>query len=298
MKAYKWNGRITAPGAWLGVPINSYHAIDQPAVEGCFVTASGLGRAERSLEHFWAYCPWNPEREPPDVDTDALRIGKAGHVLAFQPDLFEAQFAMSPYADYRSGEARAWKQTTLASGRLPMKEAELTPLLRMADKLRKDPDASKLFQNGMPEMSFAAKDDATGIWMLTRPDFTPASAGRGLCDYKTTVNGAFEAFGRSVFNYGYDIQAALALDVVAAATGELRPCMWFISQEKDPPFAVSVHRTEPDQLLQAKRRIRDLLDRIARAIETGVWPGYGPAQPVQTPFYIQRRIEEAEYGGT
>ena len=296
MKAYRWNGtKIAAAGAWLGVPIDVYHGHVQPAVEGHFVTAGSLGRAERSLEHFYCYAPWNPDKEPPDTDTDALRLGKAAHVLAFQPELFAEQFVLSPYADYRSGEAKAWKAQTMGAGALPIKEAELAKLLRMADKLRKDPDASKLFQNGMPEMSFMAKDPITGIWMLTRPDFTPGSAGRGLCDYKTTADGAFGAFGRSVFNYNYDIQAALALDVVALATGEMRPCMWFVAQEKDPPFAVSVHRTEPDQILQAKRRIRDLLDQIARSIETGVWPGYGPAQPIQTPYYIQRRIEEQEY---
>lgn len=296
MRAYRFDGTaISTPGAWMGVPIDTYHGLIQPAVDGHFVTAGSLARAERSMEHFWCYCAWNPEKEPPDLDTDALRLGKAAHVLAFQPDLFAEQFVISPYAEYRSGEAKGWRKEVLDNGMLPMKEAEMARLLRMADKLRKDPDASKLFQNGLPEMSFMAKDPATGIWMLTRPDFTPGSSGRGLVDYKTTADGSFAAFGRSVFNYDYDIQAALALDVVAAATGEMRPCMWFVAQEKDPPFAVSVHRTEPDQLLQAKSRIRDLLDGIARCIETKVWPGYGPAQPIQTPYYIQRRIEEQAY---
>jgi hypothetical protein len=296
MKAYRFTGTtITTPGAWLGVPIDVYHGHVQPAVAGRFVTAGSLTRAERSMEHFWAFCAWNPDREPPEENTDALRLGKAAHVLAFQPELFGEQFVVSPYSEYRSGEAKEWKAATLGAGALPIKEAELTKLLRMADKLRKDPDATKLFQNGLPEMSFMAKDEATGIWMLTRPDFTPGSSGRGLVDYKTTEDGSFSAFGRSVFNYDYDMQAALALDVVAAATGEMRPCMWFVAQEKKPPFAVSVHRTEPDQIMQAKRRIRDLLDGIARCVETNVWPGYGPAQPIQTPYYIQRRIEEQEY---
>lgn len=298
MRAYKFNGTaISTPGAWLGVPIDTYHGLQGAAVEGPFMTASMFGRAERSMLHLFAYAPWNPDREPPEENTDALRLGKAAHVLAFQPDLFSEQFVISPHAEFRSGEAKAWKSATLASGKLPLKEEEMSRLLRMADVLRKDPDASKLFQNGLPEMSFMAKDEATGIWLLTRPDFTPGSSGRGICDYKTTADGSFAAFGRAAFNYGYDIQAALALDVVAQATGEMRPCFWIISQEKEAPFAVSVHRFEPDQILHAKRRIRDLLDQIARCLESGVWPGYGPAQPVQTPYWVQRRIEEEVWGG-
>ena len=34
-------------------------------------------------------------------------------MLAFQPELFAEQFALSPYADYRSGEAKAWKASTM-----------------------------------------------------------------------------------------------------------------------------------------------------------------------------------------
>lgn len=292
MRAYKWSGnKISKPGAYVGLPIDVYHG---DPVSGRYVTASALGRASRSMAHFWAYCPWNPDREPPDVDTDALRLGRASHVLAFQPDLFESQFATCPYGDdYRVREARLWKET-LSPDLLPLKPKELATILRMASALRKSEDARNLFRNGLPEMSFVAKDEATGLYMLSRPDFTPAHHQRGLVDYKTTVDGAWEAFGRSAFNYGYDLQGALALDVVAAATGELRPAYWIVAQEKEPPYCVSVHRMEADQILYGKRRVRDLLDRIAWAIEAGEWPGYGPAQSLVTPYYVQRQIEAAE----
>ena len=291
MKVFKWNGeKISRPGAYLGLPIDVYH--DDP-VTGRFVTAGSLSRAARSLKHFWTFCQWNPEKEPPDVDVDALRLGKASHLLAFEPELFERQFEVCPYGDdYRSKDARDWK-AELRPDVLPIKPKEHLNILRMADVLRKDPDARDLFKNGMPEMSFVAKDEATGIYTLARPDFTPASNRRGLVDYKTSQDGSWDAFGRAAFNYDYDLQVGLALDTVAQSTGEIRPGFWMVVQEKEPPYAVSIHRWEPDQILYGRRRVRDLLDRIGRAIETGEWPGYGPPQPLKTPFFIQRAIDEA-----
>jgi len=292
LKAYRWNGdKISRAGAYVGLPIEVYHG---DPVAGRYVTASSLGRADRSLAHFWAYCPWNPDRYPMDETSDALRLGQCSHVLAFQPELFTGQFAISPYEDYRTKEARVWKETAIASGRLPIKVAEHANALRMADALRKNEDARLLFARGLPEISFMAKDEATGIWMLTRPDFTPAAPGRGLVDYKTSADGSWEGFGRSAYSYGYDIQAALALDVVAQATGELRPCMWHVVQEKEPPYVVSVHRWAPEQIMHAKRKVRDLLDKIAFAIESGEWPGYGPAQSLIPPTWMRREIERAE----
>lgn len=289
MKAYRFTGEpIAHPGAYVGVDIDHYHA---GPCAGRSVTASSLKRASRSMAHFWAYCAWNPDREPQE-ETDALRKGKAAHVLGLEPERFAEQFAVSPYDDYRSKEARAWKEATMATGKLCLKQAELDHLQRMADALRKHPEAAALFRNGLPEMTFAAPDEATGIWLLTRPDFTPAAAGRGLADYKTAEDASPDAFGRAAFNYSYQLQVALALDVVAKVTGELRPTMWFVVQEKDPPFAVAVYRWEPDQIQYGRRRVRDLLDGIAHCIERGEWPGYGEPQSLVTPNYLKREIEE------
>lgn len=285
MKAYKFAGEpITVPGAYVDVDIDAYHA--GPCV-GRSVSASSLKRASRSMLHFWSQCNWNPDREPVE-DTDALRLGKAAHVLALEPDRFSSLFAISPYDDYRTKEAREWKS---AQSLLCLKQAELAELQRMANALRACPEAVALFRNGLPELTFAAPDEATGIWRLTRPDFTPAAAGRGLCDYKTAADASFEAFGRAAFNYGYDIQVALALDVVAEVTGEMRPAFWMVVQEKDPPYAVSVHRWEPDQIQYGRRRVRDLLDGIARCIEADEWPGYGEPQSLVTPSYLRKEIE-------
>jgi len=291
VKAYRWkkDRKINAPGAYVGLPIDVYHG---DPVEGRFVTASSLKRAARSPAHFWAQCAWNPDREPPDVDTDALRLGKAGHIAAFQPELFDEQFVVSPYEAYRTNEAKAWKEATLAEGKLPIKQAELDTIVRMAAALRADPEARELFKDSLPEMTFVTRDEATGLWMLSRPDSTPSSNARGLVDYKTSANGAWEAYGRAAYDYGYDIQTVLALDNVAEVTGELRPCMWHVVQEKEPPFVVSVHRWEPDQIMFARRKVRDLLDRIASCIETGEWPGYGPAQRLVTPYYVQRQMDQ------
>lgn len=291
MRAFKYTGgQITVPGAYVGVPISDYH---NDVCASRFVTASSLKRAKRSMAHFWSYCPWNPDHEPPDVDTDALRLGKVAHVEALEPERVKDVIAVSPYADYRTKEAGEWKAAQLAAGLVPVKQAEYAVIQRMAAQLRAHPEALALFRNGLPEITFAARDEPTGIWRLTRPDFTPAAAGRGLCDYKTCADASYGAFGRQAFDLGYDLQVALALDVVAEVTGEMRPTMWFVAQEKAPPFAVSVHHWDADQIQHGRRQVRTLLDNIARCVESGVWPGYGEARSIETPFWVQKEIDAA-----
>lgn len=285
MKAYKYSGDpISTPGAYVDVPIDVYH---NGLCAGRSVSASSLKRASRSMLHFWAHCAWNPDRIPTE-DTDALRLGKAAHVLALEPELFQRQFVVSPYDDYRTKEAREWKA---AQSLTCLKQTELAELQRMADALRAHPDAVALFRNGLPEMTFAAKDEATSLWRLTRPDFTPAAPGRGLVDYKTAADASPDAWGRQAFNLGYHLQVALALDVVAEITGELRPTCWHVVQEKDPPYAVAVYRWEPEHVQYGRARVRDLLDRIARCIEEGVWTGYGEPRSVIPPYNVQKEIE-------
>jgi len=293
MKAFRYDGRpIAVPGAWAGVDIAHYHS--GALCIGPSVSSSGLKRAAKTPAHFYAYSPWNPDCEAAE-DTTALRLGKVAHVLALEPERFRTICAVSPYDDYRTKEAREWRDATVDSGLIPLKAAELLPLQRMADALRKHPDALALFRNGLPELTFAAKDEATGIWMLSRPDFVPGDPGRGLVDYKTATDAGPEAFGAAAFNYGYHMQVALALDVVAAATGELRPTCWHVVQEKEPPFAVAVYRYEADQVMYGRREVRRLLDLLARCRDAGEWPGYGEPQSIVTPFWARKEMEANGY---
>ena len=282
MKAYRYNGQqIAAPGAYADVPIDTYHS--GRLCVGRSVSTTSLKRALRSPAHFWARSAWNPNREP-EERSDALDEGAAAHCQALEPEKFAAGFVVSSYDDFRGKEARLWRESMRASGKTVLTEDQHVRIGRMADRLRRHRDALSLFRDGLAELTFAAQDEQTGLWMLTRPDFLPASAGRGPVDYKTTRNAEPEAWSRQAFDLGYHVQAALALDVIKAVTGEERSTFWMVVQEKDTPFAVSVVRWEPEQISVGQMMVRNALNRLADCLqrhdagapEDEAWPRLHP----------------------
>lgn len=290
MKAFRFTGKIAVPGAYVGVPMATYH--DGPC-DGFSVSSSSIRRFMRSPEHYWATSPFNPERaERPD--TAAMAIGRAAHCLAFELDAFGRHFAVRPeeWKDYRTKEAQLWKETVIADGKTPLTPEDMTTVQAMVERLRAEPEAVALFRHGLPELTLAAKDEATGIWLLSRPDYIPASPARGPVDYKTTNDAAPEKWSRSAFDFGYHIQAALMIETIKAITGVEREFVWMVVQETSAPYSVVTMRWEPEQIAYGRRRLRDALDRMARCIERQEWPGYPSPSSVVTPFYIRKDIEE------
>lgn len=286
--AYRYRPPIRVPGAYVDVPIEAYHG--QPC-DGPSVSSTGLKRVLRSPAHYFARSPLNPNRAE-DQRSDALDLGQAAHCAALEPDAFEERHVVCPFDSYRSKDAQAWKAEMHEAGKLILTEEQRSTVFAMAAELRRHPIALALFRGGVAELTFAAKDEPTGLWTLARPDFCPAAAERGLVDYKTAADASPESFGKAAFNYGYEVQVALALETVERATGERRPTFWMVVQEKEPPFAVAVYEWTPEQITWGRRKMRDALDILAGCIERGVWPGYSTdPQPLSAPVWINKQIE-------
>lgn len=286
--AYRYRKPIRVPGAYVDCPMDDYHG--QPC-DGVSVSSTGLKRVLRSPAHYFARSPLNPERVE-DVRSEALDLGQAAHCAALEPDAFEARHVVCPFDSYRTKDAQAWRETMRAEGKTILTEEQRDTVFAMAAALRRHPTALALFRGGVAELTFAAKDEPTGLWTLARPDFCPAAAGRGLVDYKTAQDASPEGFGRAAFNFGYEVQVALALDTVERATGEKRPTFWMVAQEKEPPFAVGVYEWTPEQIAFGRRKMRDALDILARCIEARDWPGYNTDPlPMTPPVWINKQIE-------
>lgn len=268
MKAFKYDGKpITKDGIYVDVPMDDYHSGHLCA--GRSVSSTALKRAARpkgSLKHYFAKSPYNPERviEP---RTEALDFGQAAHCRAFEPEKFDGQYLVSPYPDFKTKEAQQWKAGHIAEGRVVLTAGQFMTVARMAVALKAEPMAVSLFADGLPELTYVAKDEATGIYMLTRPDFQPASLARGPTDYKTAVSAEPEKWSRQAFDLGYHVQVGLALHVMELVEGEKRPTFWMIPQEKEEPYAVGVMRWEPDQIAYGQRIMRRSLDNLGRAFE-------------------------------
>lgn len=97
-----------------------------------------------------------------------------------------------------------------------------------------------------------------------------------LFDLKTTGNGSPGVWAKQIFDKGYYLQAALYLDVYAAATGEDRNTFAHIVIENVWPF----HVTQPLPCLSTefinmgRLRYRTALQQYCQSLETNEWPSY------------------------
>lgn len=287
--------KVTKPGAYDGIPSADYHRGD--ICPGPSLSASGLKRLVLDCPAmFWADSALNPKRE--EKRTKALDFGRAAHALQLGEPEFAAEFVVSPYDDYRTKEAREWRD---AQSRVVVSAAQFETIEAMVAALRATPMVAGAFKDGVPERSFFTKDPETGIWLKVRPDWTPNNLAASLIqEFKTAADIRPRKLAAAVFEYGYEIQAALQLDVVEAVTGEKPLGIAHVVQEKDPPYLATLHYFTPDQLSFGRTRYRAALRIFAECWdrhraghpERVAWPGYTTEPiPFETPFYIQKEIE-------
>lgn len=287
---------ITAPGWHDGIPSADYHSAD--ICDGPSLSASGLKAiALECPALFWAHSALNPKRE--ELRTKALDFGRAAHALQLGEPQFAAEFVISPYDDFRTKEARGWRDVET---RVIVTADQFKQIEAMAAAIRATPMVAGAFKEGVAERSFFHRDPETGIWLKVRPDWTPNTIKtRFLQEYKTAADIRPRKLGFQVFDLGYDIQAALQVDVVAAVLNETPLGIAHVLQEKDAPYLATLHYFSPEQLSFGRTRYRGALRTFAECWERHAagkpervaWPGYTVAPtPFETPFHIRKEIAE------
>lgn len=268
--------KITAPGIY-DLPIEEYHA--QPC-DGPSISASGL----RTLllqcpAKYFAHSPLNPERF--ERTSAALNFGRAAHALALGVPEFEKYFVVSPFDDFRNNLSKAWreKQTkTVVSAQ------DHKTILAMVAAVKGNPATAGAFQGeGTPEMSIAWKDEVTGVWLLSRPDWLPTDVTKLFCrEYKTAATIEPRVLATKAFAFGYDMQAALVVHGLRSVLQTSPLGVAHIVQEKKPPYLCDFPMFDPDQIAIGAERVRAALDIFARCYDAHIagkntyeaWPGY------------------------
>lgn len=294
-----FGGKITQPGIYAGVPMDRYHSGD--ICDGPSISSSGLRTIEgQSPAHYWAYSPLNPLRHEPKPK-DEFDFGRAAHHLLLGEADFARHFAVRPdkWNDYRTDAAKNWRDDCRAHGYTPITPDDLTAIRGMAAALQSVPLASALL-TGEAELSIFWKDARTGVWLKSRPDAIPA-IGEALADYKTVVDASDLGCMKSMTNFGYAMQMALASEGLYQVTGRRidDDAHILIFQEKTPPYAVNIKSVAPEVITLARGQVRRAIDTFARCLEAGEWPAYGSADcaPLYLTSAVMDRLKrEAEAG--
>ena len=151
--------------------------------------------------------------------------------------------------------------------------------------LRRNESILELFECSERQVLISAEwhDKATGVIVPVcglidlLPDKSNPSWGKHLADLKTARNGNPALWARVVDDQGYDVQAALYLDIYRAARpNEERIDFTHVVQENTHPF----HVVSPPPALSSefitwgRVKYTNALNRYAQCLATDIWPSY------------------------
>lgn len=252
---------------------------------------------------YWATSYLNPKREPEGAKR-ALDFGRAAHALVLGEPEFAKYFIVSPYDNFRTKEAQAWRDR---EPRTVVKTDDLAIIEAMAAAQRQSPQVARAFRDGKPEQSLIWRDEETGVYLKSRPDWLPDDPTKGfLVDYKTARSIKPRILSSHAFEYGYHIQAALQVDAVRAVFKVEPQGIGHVCQEKTAPYLAELRLFSPEQIDFGRREYRRglaVFKRCWAAWKSGTpahkaWPGYTDA-PVffDTPSWLKMETTDEHSDG-
>lgn len=217
----------------------------------------------------------NPAAEHDDAEH--FDIGTAAHALLLEGG---GNIEIIDAPDWRTKAAKEAREAARAVGKTPLLAHVQQDVIAMVDALRGQLDrhtdgGAEMFTGGEAEQTLVWIDD--GVWCRARVDWLRSDP-TAIDDYKTTSASANpDAWTRTMFSTGFDLQAAWYLRGLRALTGERLddPATFrFAVQETFKPYAVSVIALNPDALLLAEKKCLYALEQWREARASNDWRGY------------------------
>jgi len=207
-------------------------------------------------------------------DTAAFAFGRAFHCALLEPDVFATTYAVEPdFGDCRTKANRTardtWREQN--SGRVLLSERDASMIAPMIAAVRAHPLASRMLQDGVPELTLRWRDEETGIECKARADHYVERL-RLVVDVKTCDDASREGFRKSAAKYGYARQAAF-YDAGFAALGEELEHFLFLCVEKERPHLVGLYNFDEDGMARGFASICEDLETLAWCLERDEWPG-------------------------
>lgn len=272
------------PGIYPSVPNEIYHA-------SAGISASMV----MDFAELGAYKYNHKRTGPKQPPTRCLVSGTLLHSRSLDKELTLPDWAvMKKYTDFRTNEAKQWRDDMIASGMSIITAGQLENAKAATKALAEHPEArSLLFCKGQSEVSMVAVDPETGIVMRCRPDKLPEKGGI-IVDLKTTRDCGPSEFGKDAGKFGYHAKAAYYIDVCALLGVEIKHFVWVAiesdaPESKEPSLEVAVYSLDHDSSEIEAGRIyyKKHLKELALCAKHDKWPMRCEGiQKLQVPYYI------------
>lgn len=282
---------ITEPGIY-DLDDDAYHAdpVD-PLSASCSILQ--LIDTKSPLHAMWAHPKLHPSIPEPETKFD---FGTAFHTM-----MMGVGKTVVPVnaLDWRTKEAKAWRDDVRAQGKTPVLHADFLLLAAMVEEcksqLQGHDGAKNVFYEA--EKSLIWKED--DYFFRIRPDWLSKDTDIILDLKATKTSAAPEAFQRHIFQMFYDFRAAFYARGYQAVTGRPLKEYRFVACEVEPPHALSIFSLTPEAMAFAAKRVDRAVEIWKECLSKSDWPGYSKKVVYVTPprwaenAQIEREINEA-----
>lgn len=250
--------------------------------------ATDLKVFARSAAHYKAY------KEQPRTETEALRWGKLVHLRCLQPDVYRKYKVIAPKFDRRTKDgklAAAEFEASLLPESVIVSEDEDRRLKQIRANFWEYLKHRRQIWDSITAVERAGTATVRGVLCKIKPDmfcFDETLLLQQMWDLKTTQDASETAFVRSIYNYGYHLQAAFYAVVAEEITGFPFDKFTFLAIETEPPYAVREYELSETAMHHAKSIVLQKLEYFACCQAMDLWEAY-PAQKifVNVPKWLQ-----------
>lgn len=227
-------------------------------------------------------------------DTPATQFGTAFHTLIMEPDVFKVRHIVSKYDDFRTNEAKNWRDEQTKNGVTILKQDQMDALIQMEQNARETPFFSQVFRRpeSKIEVSVLSKHPATGILRKCRIDCVPP--GNSLWDIKTIgkENGASAtSAGRAIVDMNYGFQAAMSLDCWNAVASRRKDKFTLFFCESEPPYLCAAYVLPEEVIEGCRKMINARLYVLAECRANNRWPSYKAIDYPEMPRWFVAQME-------
>jgi hypothetical protein len=200
----------------------------------------------------------------------AMELGTLIHYAVLEPEKpLESLVAVSPYVDYRTKEAREWRDLQRVAGKIIATEEEVSIANACAEVFRED-YAQKFAAETQNEVAVFGKIGETEVKGMI--DIVPTGLDC-LIDLKTTASiDSLDNLQRNIVNRGMHWQSALYLDLWNAASGEKRTRFVFCFMETDYPHETAWVELSENLIDIGRAGYMNAIAKWQTCVATDTWP--------------------------
>lgn len=230
-----------------------------------------------------AYCksPLHGLMQRQPVESAAMRFGSAVD-LACKGQFSEV--VMNPFEDGRTKAAKDFKAEN--QGRIVLSAAEYEAVSLCYSAIQNHPAVKQMALGfGDPDKPLFGEINKVPVKGL--PDWI---VGNMVIDLKTTGNGIGpEQFARSVDSFGWDVQAAMYLEL-ARQNGIENPEFYWVAVESDNPFDVAVYQATEVIKQFGMKKLEKAIKNYLEALHGNVNGISQNCTPLQMPAWYARQL--------